>query len=261
MLNVFHSLSIPRTAKVLALLAVASATSTAQAEMLIVQGSTTFSRVLMEPHQRAIESAAGHEIVVIPNKSLPGLKALLDGSAQLAMISAPFDRELEVLSKEYPTEQVKQLRAFEVWNTRVAIAIHPSNPIRRASLDTISRILSGDVQNWQKVGGPDRAIRTVLVGAGGGVTAAVEAQLLKPNTAITPNIIYVKTPVQLVQVVEQEPGAMGFAQLALVLQRRLPELVTDEPILQSLSLVTRGEPTPAMKSLIEATRRAAEKLM
>ena len=45
-----------------------------------------------------------------------------------------------------------------------------------------------------------------------------------------PNIIYVKTPVQLVQVIEQERGALGFAQLALAKQRGIPELVTDRPI-------------------------------
>ena len=49
-----------------------------------------------------------------------------------------------------------------------------------------------------------------------------------------PNIIYVKTAVQLVQVVEQEPNALGFAQLALAKQRGLPELVTEEPIEQTL---------------------------
>ena len=76
-----------------------------------------------------------------------------------------------------------------------------------------------------------------------------------------PHIIYVKSPVQLVQVVEQESGAIGFAQLALVKQRGLPELGTEAPIEQTLSLVTFGDPSPAMKAVIEAARRAAEKVM
>ncbi len=66
-----------------------------------------------------------------------------------------------------------------------------------------------------------------------------------------PHIIYVKTPVQLVQVIEQEPGAFGFAQLALTKQRGLPELTTEAPIEQVLSLVTFGDPTPAMKTVID----------
>ncbi len=74
-------------------------------------------------------------------------------------------------------------------------------------------------------------------------------------------MIYVKTPVQLVQVIEQEPGALGFAQLSLVRQRGIPELATDRPLQTTLSFVTLGEPTPAMRSVIDAARRIADKAM
>ena len=75
------------------------------------------------------------------------------------------------------------------------------------------------------------------------------------------HIIYVRTPVQLVQVIEQEPGAVGFAQLALAKTKGLPELVTEQPIEQMLSLVTFGDPTPAMNDVIRATRRVSERLL
>src|SRR5438105_1096211 len=71
----------------------------AQADTLILQGSTTFSRRLMDSHQAAIEAASGHELTVIPNKSTPGLIALMEGRAQMAMISAPLASEIEVLKK------------------------------------------------------------------------------------------------------------------------------------------------------------------
>jgi hypothetical protein len=67
--------------------------------------------------------------------------------------------------------------------------------------------------------------------------------------------------VQLVQVIEQERGALGFAQLALAKQRGIPELVTDRPIQQTLSLVTLGNPTPAMQAVIDATRSVVKKTM
>jgi hypothetical protein len=54
---------------------------------------------------------------------------------------------------------------------------------------------------------------------------------------------------------------MGFAQLSLARQKGLPELVTDKPVEQTLSLITLGEPTPAMKAVIDAARRAVEKTM
>jgi ABC-type phosphate transport system substrate-binding protein len=242
-------------------LAVLATLSPASAEMLVVQGSTTFNRLLMEPHQTAIEAAAGHELKIIPNKSTPGLFALLEGRADMAMISAPLDSEIDLLRKERPALSYDRLRAFEILNTRIVVAINQSNPVRAATLDAVGQILLGEIGNWRALGGRDLPIRTVLVSGGGGVTVAVEAHLLKGQPVKASSVIYVKTPVQLVQVVEQEQGAMGFAQLALVKQRSLPELVTDKPLEQSLSLVTLGDPTPAMHAVIDAARRIAEKSM
>jgi len=72
--------------------AVVLATSAAAAQPLVVQGSTTFNRRVMEPHQAEIEAASGQRLTVIPNKTTPGLVALLEGRAQMTMISAPLAR-------------------------------------------------------------------------------------------------------------------------------------------------------------------------
>jgi hypothetical protein len=93
------------------------------------------------------------------------------------------------------------------------------------------------------------------------VTVAIEAEVLKGKAIAAPYVIYVRTPVQLIQVVEQEPAAIGFAQLALVKQRSVPEVTTDRPLEQTLSLVTLGEPTAATRALIQATRRIAARAM
>ena len=233
----------------------------ALAETLIVQGSTTFARRLMEPHKAAIEALSTHELTVIPNKSMPGLIALLEGRAHMAMISASLKSETDALQQVMPGLAYDRLQAHQVLNTRVAFGIHPSNRVRKASLNQIRKILLGEITNWSALGGAELPIRVVLVGGGGGVTTVIESELLSGQRVHGPHVIYVKTPVQLVQVVEQEPGAIGFAQLALTKQRGLPELVTEQPIEQTLSLVTLGDPTAAMDAVIQATRRAAEKVM
>jgi phosphate transport system substrate-binding protein len=232
------------------------------ADALIIQGSTTFARRLMEPFQAAIEAASGQELTVIPNKSTPGLIALMEGRAHMAMISAPLQSEIGLLQKSMAGLPYDRLRAFEISRTRVAITVHASNPLRKASRDSITRVLTGEINNWKALGGPNMPIKIVLVSGGGGVTVAVETELLKGKPASVPNILYVRTPVQLVQVVEQEPGAIGFAQLALTRAFKVQEIALDNPIEQQLSLVTFGEPTAAMLSVIEAAQRvAADKLM
>jgi phosphate transport system substrate-binding protein len=229
----------------------------ASAETLVVQGSSTFFQQVMETHQAAVEAKAGYKLTVISNKSGLGLQALFERRADLAMISASLDGEIAALRKTSPTLPFDMLRNFEISRTRIAFAVHPSNPIRAASLDTIRQILRGEISNWQQLGGADVPIRLVAVRGGGGVTTAIESALLQGRSIGAAGMIYVQMGTQVPSVVALEPGALGLAQLALVRQRNLPELVTDQAIEQQLNLITLGEPTPAMRAVIEATRIVA----
>jgi len=236
------------------------ATSAAAAQPIVVQGSTTFNRRVMEPHQAEIEAASGQRLTVIPNKTTPGLVALFEGRAQMTMISAPLKNEIEELQKVLPNCACDRLRAFEVTATRIAIGVHPSNPVRQASLDTIRKVVRGEITNWRELGGPDLPIRVALA-AGGGIVAVVEAELLGGHRPAPKSILYLNTPVQLVQVMEQEPGVLGFAQLQLVKQRGIPEIATDRPLQTTLNFVTLDEPTPAMRAVIDAARRIVNRTM
>ena len=157
----------------LALTATALVTQ-AVAETIVIQGSTTFNRRLMEPYKPAIKSNSKHELTVIPNKSMPGLIALLEGRAHMAMISASLNNEVEQIKYVMPGLAYDRLQAHSIVSTRIAIAMHPSNAVRKASLNQIRKILLGQISNWSELGGKDQPIRVVLVGGGGGVTTVVE---------------------------------------------------------------------------------------
>jgi phosphate transport system substrate-binding protein len=248
------------TATALTLSAVAF-TSAAVADTLIVQGSSTLNRRLFERHQAEIESASGHELTIIPSRTMLGLIALMEGRAHLAMISAPLKNEIATLQKAMPGLAYEKLQAHEITATRVGIAVHPSNPVRKASLAQIKDILTGKITNWSALGGKNLPIRITAVGGGGGVIGTVEASLLDGLRVSAPNVLYVKTAVQLVQVTEQEPNILGIGQLSLIKQRGIPEIVTERPIEQSLGFVTLGDPTPAMKAVIDAARQIAGKML
>ena len=239
---------------VLAIISTMAVLSQAVAEPLILQGATTFNRLVFERHKEAIEAKSKQELTIIPNRTMLGVIALMEGRAHMAMISAPLESEVNRLKKEMPKFDYDRLKPFEVLGTRVAFIINPANPVRKASLSQIKKILTGEITNWNALGGKDAPIRTVFVGGGGGVITTVESELLSGERVSAPNLIRVKTALQLVQVVEQESNAFGIAQLSLARQKGLPEIVTDKPIEQSLSLVTLGAPTPAMQAVIDAAR-------
>src|SRR5829696_2974678 len=91
------------------------------AEPIIMQGSTTFARHLLANQKQKLEADSGQEIVLIPNESLPGMVALLEGRAHIAMISAPLETELaplKLLRREAP---VQTLLGHEIRRVPVSI--------------------------------------------------------------------------------------------------------------------------------------------
>ena len=65
---------------------VAGPSQAAGADPLIVQGSTTFNRRIMEPYEADIEAISKQDITVIPNRTMLGIIALMEGRAHMAMI-------------------------------------------------------------------------------------------------------------------------------------------------------------------------------
>jgi len=231
--------------------------SWAAAQTFVVQGSTTFTHRVMEPYQGAIEAASGHKLTVVPNKSSVGLLALFEKRADFAMISGPLANEIASLRPKHPELAFDRLRTFKIWSTRVAFAVNRKNPVRQLTSEQMRAILLGTIANWRAVGGPDLPIRVVLVREGGGVQASIEQELLDGKAISAPDAVTVQISSEVVKIVEQTPEALGLSQLSIVKGGHVTELKLDGEIEQHLTLVTLGDPTPAMQKVIEAAREIA----
>ena len=229
----------------------------AHAETIRLQGSTTVTAQVLQPLQNSIEAATGHKLDVVANKTTPGLIALLEGKTDVAMISSPLDGAVSLAQKTHPHLPYAALRSFPVARTRVGFAVHPDNPVRSISTDMLKRVLRGEIENWKELGGLDLPIRVVMVREGGGVKLTIENELLLGEPIKVPNAVLLPNGPRIVRVVEQEPGALGLAQFNLVQRFNLPELRLEHDLAQELALVTLGEPTPALRAVIDAIRAAA----
>jgi phosphate transport system substrate-binding protein len=241
----------------LSLAAAALISGKAHADTITLMGSTTFNAQIIAPYQHAIELATGHQLNVIPNKSAPGVVDLLEKKGDLAMISTPLEVVVALASQTHPNLPYEQLKNFPVAQTRVAFAVHPDNPVRAISSETLRRVLHGEIENWSDLGGKRIPIRLVMVREGGGVKATVEDQLLGGEPVAAKNAILVPNGPRIIRIVEQEPGALGLSQFNLVRQARLPELSLGKVVVQELNLVALGEPSTAMKAVIDAAKDVA----
>jgi phosphate transport system substrate-binding protein len=241
---------------VLSLFAIAGAPD-AQAQTLTIQGSSTASNIILTPNQAMIEALSGQSLKVVGIRSDIGLLRLLGRQAEFAVISTSLKRSVDSLRINSPDLPYDKLMSFPVSHVRVAFAVNPNNPVRSVDMGVVRRVLSGEITNWKQLGGADEQIRVAYVQFGGGVTLSVSGELFggKPFTPANP--IRVAFGAQVVKVVEQEPRALGVAQLELTKDHKLPELTTNQVIDQELSLVTLGEPSPAQQAVINAVRQVA----
>jgi phosphate transport system substrate-binding protein len=237
--------------------AIAVSAAVAEAEPLVLQGSTTVAGRIMASFKADIEAASGQQLTLIPNRSEIGLLALLEGSADLAMISASLDKEIDIIKSRHPSAPTDKLRGFELVRTRLALAVHPSNPVRKITSVNLKSVLLGQITNWRDLGGPDLPIRLVAVRDGGGTLLTLEMRLLGGHRIAAPDVIRVQNGSQVMTVTEQEAGALGISQLVRVRERNGVELVVDHPVEQILTLVSLGEPTAAMLAVITAARSLA----
>jgi ABC-type phosphate transport system substrate-binding protein len=208
----------------------------------------------MVPHQFAIQAAAGQTLLLLPSRSNLGIYGLFEGN-QIAMISSSLESMFDGLKKDKPQLDYSRLRVFNITKTRVAFSVHPSNPVKHADLKTVSRILTGELTNWSQLGGNDQPITIVAVREGGGVQAAIESQLDIKLSVKDP--ILVQESAQVNKVVEKLPETLGLAQIENLTASGVAELTTDRPIEQELDLVTLGDPSPAIFSVIEAVKTIA----
>jgi phosphate transport system substrate-binding protein len=226
----------------------------ASAETLTVQGSSGFVNDIMSRYQRDIETATGDKLKVTATSSVRGLLALFKGETDLAMVAAPLETMISLVRETQPDLPFHLLRDFRITRARVAYPVNPANPVRKVSIPQLKKILTGQIDNWQQLGGPDLPI--LVVSHEGGGTKRVTEFLVTDGRHITPHSHMIAAdPEDVVRMVEKNRGALGIAQVRFVALHRLPELDTKVAIQRPYSLVSLNEPTDAMRTVIAATRR------
>lgn len=223
------------------------------ADTLTLQGSESFANEVIEPYQQQIEALSGHKLKLQANTSVKGLLALLKREADLAMVSATLDTMTGPLRARHPGLPFDDLREFRIGGARVAFPVHPSNPVRRVSLPQFIGILTGQVDNWRELGGPNLPIRVVsTLGVNRRMT---EITLLNglPMTPRRDNSL--ETAEQVVAAVASDPAALGITRTTSTSARHLPELLTQVRVERSYRLASLKEPSDAMHAVIAAMRR------
>jgi len=228
------------------LLSAAAGANAAHADPLLLSGSSTMQKLVLEPAQQALEKKAGVKIDCSGPGSINGVKALMKKEVAAALVSCSLD--LVFPETGIPTEGTYQEHAIHQ-DTVVAI-VHPGNKVKGLTLAQLAGIHSGKITNWKDVGGPDRRIVVVVPPPASGTRAFVRDAFMQ-GAAFVESAYVTVTDREAIDIVAKSPIAIAMLSDGFVrMGNGRVKTVKTPPLKRQLSIVTRDEPSPALKSVI-----------
>jgi phosphate transport system substrate-binding protein len=199
-----------------------------------------------------------------------GIAAMINGTLDIANASREMKPEEIAVAQAngiFPVE-------FTVARDAIAVVVHPSNPVCGLTLKQISDIYTGEVANWQEVGGEDRPIVLLSRESNSGTYVYFlenvvrlgdreSALLFSPDTLLMPSSEGISAEVR------QNPNAIGYDGLGYVTPDQKMVAVAREagdsytlpgvdtvndgsyPIARPLYMYTAGEPTGCVRDYLD----------
>ena len=167
-------------------------------------GSTSMEKVIGALGEAFEADNGGITFTYNPTGSGSGITAVLDGRCDIGLSSRALKAE----------EKAKGLTETILALDGIAIIVNPENTVSDLTTDTIAKIYTGEITNWQDIGGADAEI--VLIGREGGsgtrdgfesITGTKDKCNYRQELTSTGDVI---------TTVSQNPNAIGYASLASV---------------------------------------------
>lgn len=231
-------------------------TSAEQSQQLTLTGSSTIAPLMNEIGKRFEQKHQGVRVDVQTGGSSRGVADARSGLAEIGMCS----RALK------PDES--DLHGFTIALDGVCIILHSDNPVKSLTNEQIVGIYTGQIHNWQAVGGPDAEV-TVVNKAEGRSTLELFVSHFKIDTRDIQADVVIGDNEQGVKTVAGNPHAIGYVSIGTADYDResgvpikllpidgVPASVANIangtfPLSRPLNLVTKTPPGGLAKELIE----------
>jgi phosphate transport system substrate-binding protein len=227
----------------------------AAAGPLIISGSTTFQKRILEPAQAALEKKTGVKIEIRIVGTMKGLKDLIKGEAAAAMVSAPLD----IAFRETGVPEEGTYREHVILKDALVPIVHPMNPVKSLTWEQLADINSGKVTNWKTVGGPDQRIVVVVPPRSSGTRKFLQETVMNGEDFAASAFTAVTT-LEEIDLVARSAIAIGALSEGFVkMNPGKVKVIRIKPITRQLSIVTKGEPSAELLAVINFLKSAEAK--
>ena len=200
-----------------------------------------------------------------------GITALVNGTVDIANASRAMKSEEKQQAEANGITPVE----FTVARDAIAVIVNPENPVRQLTLQQISDIYSGKINNWSKVGGDDRPIVRLSRETNSGTHVYFLETVLRGGDKNNPTLFSTDTLLLpssegIISEVRQNPNAIGYDGLGYIPSDLIksviavardtsgpyviPSIATvndnSYPVARDLYMYTAGAPSDGIKNYI-----------
>ncbi|MBN1195695.1 MAG: phosphate ABC transporter substrate-binding protein [Methanomicrobiaceae archaeon] len=174
---------------------------------LSVTGSTTVLPIAEKAAEAFMDANPGADIQVSGGGSSVGVQAVGEGTADIGMSS----RDLKDAEKEKYPGLVQHVVARD----GIALIVNPGNTAESLTVDQVRRIYTGEITNWNEVGGSDADIVVVGRDSASGTRGSFEELVMDKQECVL-TMLEKNSNGAVQQTIAGTPGAIGYVGLGYV---------------------------------------------
>jgi len=247
-----------------------SPSSIAPARTIENKGSDTIVNLALAWAERYQTIKPEVRISVTGGGSGTGIASLINGTVDIANASRQIKEEERADAQANGISPVE----FVIARDAIAIIINPENPVERLTLQQISAIYSGSINNWNEVGGEDRPIVRLSRETNSGTHVYFLENVLRlgekeNKTLFSTDTLLLPSSEGITAEIRQNPNAIGYDGLGYVTDEVkvvavaanadspyiMPSADTvnngQYPIARDLYMYTAGEPGDVLKTYLD----------
>ncbi len=222
----------------------------AWAENLEIKGSTTVLPIAQKAAEAFMKVYPDVNVSVSGGGSGNGIKAIIDGTTDIADASRFIkDKEVKLAVEKgvYPVP-------FGVAYDCIVPVVHPSNPVANLTKDQLKAIYQGKIKNWKELGGPDKKVVVISRDTSSG-TYEVWEKIIMKKERVYPGALLQASNGAVAQSVAKNSYAIGYVGISY-LNKDLKALTVNNveasaenamsgsyPVSRILYMFTKGWPT------------------
>ena len=172
---------------------------------IVIKGSTTVLPVAQKVAEIYMKNNPDVKISISGGGSGNGIKALIDGSTDIAD-SSRFIKQKEV---ELAVENGRYPVPFAVAYDCIVPVVHPSNNIMNLSMTQLKDIYMGKIRNWKQIGGPDRPVVVISRDTSSGTYEVWYKKVMKKER-VFPRALLQASNGAIVQAIAKNKNAIGY---------------------------------------------------